>query len=107
MLYHGGQLHHRHLKGSISTDCNYLTVRAADFCSHRCRQRVAHGAHTAGGKKTPFFYHMVTAGPDLILSHICNVDSILLHFFGKQSDEASWIYIAICLFKPWRHIFFI
>ena len=93
-LPHGGKLHHGHLERTVPADRHHLTLWSSQFCAHGRRNRISHGAHAAGGKKPSFLNDMISAGPDLILSHVRHIDRILLHSLGKLSDKSRRVYIV-------------
>ena len=81
------------MEGAVAADSNNLLGHISQLGTHGCRNGISHSSHTAGGKETSFPDNVECAGPNLVLSHIRNIDTVRLHFIRDPVYQFFRIYI--------------
>ena len=95
MLAHGRQFHHRHLERTITTYCNNLFIFIGCLCTHCCRNGISHRSHTTACQEMPLLHHVIVAGPNLVLSYVCNIHTIIFHLFMEKQNSATLVSVTL------------
>ena len=84
VLLHSSKFHHRHLETAVAAHRYDLPVRSRELGAKRRGNGISHSTHTAARQEPAVFLDdAVRAGPELVLPHVGDVDSVVLHGSGQ------------------------
>src|SRR5687768_14739041 len=101
-----GQLAHRHLKSTITDDCNHCFFWAPKLCANCCGETKTHGPSATGSEPVIWLQSLAElCGPHLVLTDVgCNNGAALRH--GVQLIQ-NVLHLEAALLLVLQRIFFL